>query len=309
MLILVTLMHLTVDGVCAAAMRTYALGEPYLDPILFYFGMYNLIAFGGQWLMGWLLDRWPKGIPAALALAPVCLGLGAVPALGITTQTALLGLGNCAFHVASGSLVLRRYATYKELGLFVSSGAVGLALGLNGLCGAWAFWTACAAGTAAALWRLPRYSEALSAASPSDRGERDSEDSASRTAPWALAGAAVLLLACVVLRGFAGNGSVPGHVMLLPCAFALGKALGGLCCDAVGYRRTVLLIFALSFLAMQWDGLLPLLLLILAFNMTMPLTLRLVHWCAPEWPGLMFGLAAGCLLPGAFYREALSIAP
>ena len=56
MLILFTLMHLTVDGVCAAAMRTYALGEPYLDPILFYFGMYNLIAFGGQWLMGWLLD-------------------------------------------------------------------------------------------------------------------------------------------------------------------------------------------------------------------------------------------------------------
>ena len=305
MLILFTLMHLTVDGVCATGMRAYAVGEPYLGPILFYFGMYNLIAFGGQWLMGWALDRWPRGITAALALTPACLGLGVVPALGIAPQTVLLGLGNCAFHVAAGSLVLRRYGTYKELGLFVSSGAIGLALGLNGLCGAQPFWAACAAGTAISLWRLPRYREAAPEEAPSNVRTPDGA-----AAPWAMVSAAALLLACVVLRGFTGGGGgVPEHVMLLPCAFALGKALGGLCCDALGYRNTVRLIFALSFLALQWDGLLPLLLLTLAFNMTMPLTLRLAHWCAPGRPGLMFGLAAGCLLPGAFYREALSVAP
>lgn len=306
MLILFTLMHLTVDGVCAAVLAAYATGEPYLDPILFYFGIYNLIAFGGQWLMGYLLDRWPRGITAALALTPACLGLGAVPALGIPAQTVLLGLGNCAFHVAAGSLVLRRYRTYKELGLFVSSGAIGLALGLNGLCGAWPFWAACAAGTAVALWRLPQYREAIPEEAPSNGRE---PDGAAGAVPWALGGAVILLLACVVLRGFGGGGGVPEYVMLLPCTFALGKALGGLCCDALGYRNTVRLIFALSFLALQWDGLLPLLLLTLAFNMSMPLTLRLLHWCAPGRPGLMFGLAAGCLLPGAFCREALSVAP
>jgi len=34
----------------------------------------------------------------------------------------------------------------------------------------------------------------------------------------------------------------------------------------------------------------------------MPLTLRLVHWCNPRYPGMMFGLAAGCLLPGVFFK-------
>ena len=48
--------------------------------------------------------------------------------------------------------------------------------------------------------------------------------------------------------------------------------------------------------------------MILAFNMTMPLTLRLVHWCKPRYPGMMFGLAAGCLLPGVFYK-GFSIPP
>ena len=46
----------------------------------------------------------------------------------------------------------------------------------------------------------------------------------------------------------------------------------------------------------------------LAFNMTMPLTLRLVHWCKPRYPGMMFGLAAGCLLPGVFFK-GFSIPP
>ena len=67
------------------------------------------------------------------------LGLGTQSALGIQTQTLLLGIGNSVFHVAAGSLVLRRYTTYKELGIFVSSGAVGLALGLNCIVGPYPF--------------------------------------------------------------------------------------------------------------------------------------------------------------------------
>jgi hypothetical protein len=118
----------------------------------------------------------------------------------------------------------------------------------------------------------------------------------------------ILLLGCIVLRGFGSGGAASQYVMLFPCVFAAGKALGGVVCDWAGYPKTILFIFLLSFLALQLSGLLAAVLLVLAFNMTMPLTLRLVHWCNPRYPGMMFGLAAGCLLPGVFYK-GFSIPP
>ena len=97
--------------------------------------------------------------------------------------------------------------------------------------------------------------------------------------------------------------------MLFPCVFALGKALGGWCSDRIGFQHTIVLIFLLGFLALQGGGLLSAVLLALAFNMTMPLPLRLAHWCSPSHPGLMFGLAAGCLLPGAFFYDSFHMPP
>ena len=135
MLFLHTLQHFTVDGICGAALAAYAVNEPYFEPIVYYFGLYNLIAFGSQWLMGYLLDRKVEFIPYAFIVSLITLALGTISELGILYQVVLLGIGNSLFHVAGGSLVLRKYDTYRELGIFVSSGAVGLALGLNLLCG------------------------------------------------------------------------------------------------------------------------------------------------------------------------------
>ena len=73
---------------------------------------------------------------------------------------------------------------------------------------------------------------------------------------------------------------------MFPCVFALGKAAGGVLCDYVGYPKTILAIFLLGFFALQGEGLIFALLLAFAFNLTMPLTLRLLHRCAPARPGL-----------------------
>ena len=67
-------------------------------------------------------------------------------------------------------------------------------------------------------------------------------------------------------------------------------------------RKIYLTISLAAVAALQLSGLAASVLLVLAFNMTMPLTLRLVHWCNPRYPGMMFGLAAGCLLPGVFFK-------
>ena len=114
MLAIFTVLHFVVDGVCAAAMAAYAVQEPLLAPIVYYFGLYNGIAFGTQWLTGWLLDKKENRTRYAFLFVLVTLALGTQPALGIKAQTVLLGLGNSVFHVAAGSMVLRRYATYKE---------------------------------------------------------------------------------------------------------------------------------------------------------------------------------------------------
>ena len=335
MLAIFTVLHFLVDGICAAAMAAYAVQEPLLAPIVYYFGLYNAIAFGTQWLTGLLFDKKENWIRYSFLLVLVTLGLGTQSALGIQTQTLLLGIGNSVFHVAAGSLVLRRYTTYKELGIFVSSGAVGLALGLNCIVGPYPFLFACAVLCAVVtqrLWRaeipeavavqtvltnlsIDTVSDALSSQKTQQTeaegfGPPETLDSNSTTVPrrWLTGLCLILLLGCIVLRGFGSGGAASQYVMLFPCVFAAGKALGGIVCDRAGYPKTILFIFLLSFLALQLSGLLAAVLLVLAFNMTMPLTLRLVHWCNPRYPGMMFGLAAGCLLPGVFYK-GFSIPP
>ena len=308
MLAIFTALHFLVDGVCAAAMAAYAVREPSFALIVFYFGLYNGIAFGTQWLTGLLFDKYENLIRYAFLFVLVTLGLGTLPALGIKAQTLLLGIGNSVFHVAAGSLVLRRYATYKELGIFVSSGAVGLALGLNCIVGPYPFLFACAVLCAVVTLRKWK-AEIPPAASEQVCVRNSTEENIQTVSSHRLTGIClVLLLGCIVLRGFGGGASAGSYVMLFPCVFAAGKALGGIVCDKAGYQKTILFIFFLSFLALQLAGLMATVLLVLAFNMTMPLTLRLVHWCNPRYPGMMFGLAACCLLPGVYFK-GFSILP
>lgn len=291
-LFLCTLLHFSVDGVCAAVMADYAVHEPDFSQIIFYFGMYNLIAFGGQWLFGLMLDKYNKLILPSLVLVPVLLGVGMFREAGVFWQALALGVDNCMFHVAAGIVILTRSDTFREPGIFVSSGAVGLGLGLGGLVGAIWFWAVCAAGTVLVVRLLfgnvPDYA-------------RSSREGSESSLVSLLTGAAVLL-GCVVLRGFGGSSRIPEYAMLMPCVFMVGKAAGGVVCDVIGYRKTILLIFLLCFVSLQLSGYPSVLLLTFAFNMTMPLTLRLLHWYFPEYPGLTFGLAAGCLLPGAFLK-------
>ncbi len=290
--------HFCVDGVCGAALAVYAVNEPQLEPIVYYFGLYNLIAFGGQWCAGWFFDRCPRFLLPAFFAAAVLLGAGLSAGIPVWGQVPSIALGNCIFHAAAGALVLRRYEGFAAPGFFVSGGAVGLGLGLGRICPGWIFFVLYLAASVFIL----RHGDALRASEEEEAAMR--LETPSFFVGW---GCAAALLLCVVLRGFGGGGSAGMPVMLFPCVFALGKAAGGVLCDRVGYRSAILVIFLLGFCALQGEGLLFLLMLVFAFNMTMPLTLRLLHRCAPGNPGLMFGLAAGCLLPGAFFAGALFI--
>ncbi|MBR5734277.1 MAG: hypothetical protein IKX79_01880 [Desulfovibrionaceae bacterium] len=289
LLFFLTLMHFAVDGCCGAALADHATVEYDYTAILRLFALYNLVAFGGQWLAGLALDKRPRWIGGALPCALLLLGAGTWLNAGILAQALCLGAGNCLFHAAGGSLVLRRFRTCAEPGVFVSSGAVGLALGLNGFIPDDAFLAVCAVSTAALLLLLRRPGTLISTEKPKGF-----------TVTLPLLACLLLLLGCVTLRGFGGGGRSTEYALLFPCVFMLGKAAGGFICDKMGWGKTVLGVFLLSFLALQIKGLPGALLLTLAFNMTMPLTLWLTSRCLPHLPGLAFGLTAGCLLPGAF---------
>ena len=299
MLFLHTLQHFAVDGICGAVLAAYAVNEIYLEPIIYFFGLYNLIAFGSQWLIGLVIDKKFSLTPYAFIISLITLALGTIGTIEIIYKVILIGIGNSLFHVAGGSLILRRYSTYKELGIFVSSGAIGLALGLNQIINAMTFLIIYAIITAFVLKNLR---EVL----PVNHSSPQNNNYQLHIAHYTLI---ILLLACVILRSFGGSNDSTEYIILFPCVFAFGKMIGGLCCDKIGFNNTILLIFVMSFVALQFNGLMSMIILTLAFNMTMPLTLRLVHFCNPNYPGLMFGLAAGCLLPGAFFSDNFKMIP
>ena len=127
MLALFTGLHFLVDGICAAVMAAYAVREPLMAPIVYYFGLYNGIAFGTQWLTGLFCDRKEGRIRYAFLFVLLTLGAGTLSGLGIAIQTTLLGIGNSVFHVAAGSVTLSRSGgRAAPLGLFVAPGAVGV---------------------------------------------------------------------------------------------------------------------------------------------------------------------------------------
>ena len=290
MLLLLTLLHFAVDGLCGAALAAHDQALVAYTQIIALYALYNLIAFGGQWLAGLVLDLRPSLLFGSLPLALCCLALALLQG-DLLWQAALLGTGNCLFHAAAGSYVLRSSQTFSEPGIFVSSGAMGLALGLHGFLGPMVFFLLCTGCVAGILWFARRRGLAGLMA-------QQTIPSTGLSLPLLLS--LVLLLGCVTLRGFASGASPAPFVLLFPCLFTLGKALGGICCDRIGYNKTLLLIFFLSFLALQLEGMAGSMLLALALNMTMPLSLRLAHLCFPAYPGLIFGLSAGCLLPGLF---------
>ena len=48
---------------------------------------------------------------------------------------------------------------------------------------------------------------------------------------------------------------------------------------------------------------------VLLCNMAMPLTLKMMHNYLPNQAGLAFGLAAGCLIPGWYFKEYMLSLP
>ncbi len=179
------------------------------------------------------------------------------------------------------------------LGIFVAPGAVGLFLGGLAGKGAGIFILLVMAMAVALLIIL-----AVAAVMREQRHPVYTETVSERKHPM---NTAILCASCcflvVVLRSFAGLAiafpwkTTIASGLLAVAAVAGGKAVGGFAASRLGIRRTVIVSLILAALFYGLSGhILPGVIALFFFNMTMPVTLYMLAEKMPGRPGLAFGI-------------------
>ena len=299
-----SIVHFAVDMYCAVLYFGFVSGtaEAWRAMIL-----YNACAFAMQAPIGAIADRLDNGkIVAAIG----CLLLaGSWFFNSIPMACAIIaGLGNGAFHAGAGLTVLKaEHEKASGLGVFVSTGAIGLYIGtadnaaLKGLGPAF---VAAFLLLAAIIWLLIKEDASLP--------ELDEEMlSPSLSMPKAGIWALVPLVIVVILRAFIGSTKcfsvpdMPGAATVL--CVAGGKAAGGFLMDGIGPRRAsifsllpcaALVLMGTELAAGQTARLVSLFL----FNMTMPITLFAAARLLKGAKGFAFGLLTFGLFIGYIPR-------
>jgi len=280
--------HFCVDASCAAIVIH---GTQSFWEATQFFVLYNFCAFCLQPLAGWIFDkvkrlRFQAYIITSLAL----LLIGFFPNLNVWMRVLLVGIGNCLFHVGAGTLVLEsEKKKLAPLGIFVSSGAVGLFLGtiFAHTEAVSVFLILCLIGLILLNMELP---ERLK----NHRG-KDTQ--------W---GIVALLGLCIAIRSFMGfmpltqfEKTTPILLMITLGVF-IGKFLGGVLCDKFGIKKVVLVSTAVVIALFLFSFANPFLwtFVQMIVNLSMPITLYLMYRALPKYPGFSFGLAASCLVIG-----------
>jgi MFS transporter, FSR family, fosmidomycin resistance protein len=304
------LAHGVADGAAGLLLGSLPGSMP-LEQVALLVLLYNGLAFGGQPVVGLLADRTAR--PRAATLVGLLLLAGALLAGTGQPQVAvaLAGLGSAAFHVGGGALAL--CATKGRAagpGLFAAPGVVGLAAG-----------GALAAAGYSAIWPflLPLLALAIVLSAielpvlpygpttdhrPSTADLQPQSIVRHPSTSMELEGhdlVMLALLAAIALRSAAWSALqflFEGRYELLltmALAAAVGKILGGVLADRIGWRRWVVGALALAAPLLGFGGQhLPLLLLGVALlQSATPVGLAVAAQLLPRRPATAAGLALG----------------
>lgn len=317
---LLALLHLLVDGVCASGVMIISrqlINDVEADGIIV---LYDLLAFGTQPLTGRWMDS--RGVhPFGFKLAMVLLICGAL-LCSLSTSiirtaalvgTILLGMGNSCFHVYGGKYVaVVSHNDIRALGVFVSTGAVGLAIGIgfSSRMLLAAFLLVLLVLSALHLYNADKQMTDMTTGSCCLVCKEARQTSTQPLSPVLL-----LYLTCLMLvvagRACIGE-SVPSlrisissmspsvTMVVVSVIVMVGKAIGGFLSKRWGVRNVFtasMLIGATFFLMSPWHDIYVIGTLFL-FNLTMPCTLYLAYKIVPRREGWAFGLLAMALLPG-----------
>ena len=306
-----SVLHFLVDGLCICCL--FLLAEIYGDSFGAYGDrvsvgailIYNLLAFLSQPLTGLLADRmshrhWLLLWSALLLTMAVAVALLPFRAeWAFITVALLLGAGNSFFHVWGGKqTVVKTCNDIRALGVFVSTGALGLAVGFV-FC-SWAL-----------LYVLLLVFVGLSVLYVfMDDGASQAVVDIRSNYPWltplTICTLVVMLMLCVCYRSFAGEVFSSGItktqslILVIGVIAMLGKMAGGWIVRWMGMLPSIIVILAgvAHCFLLRSDFLWVLLLGIFLMNCTMPITLYLANLLLPRREGLAFGLLAAALIPG-----------
>ena len=310
-LVLTSIAHLLVDGVCASIVFGAAEDAELLVTIAL---IYNTLAFSTQCVIGaWLdkkghaknLGRISMTVLALCGLVP--LSVGSALSSDLIIRVCAVGLGNSLFHVACGSMTIAKYSgRAKELGIFVAPGAFGVTLGtlfpfLRTVFAAGLLIIAVLLGHAGN--DVFDYNAVPAAIYTEEIKGKTCGSISVATIPVL---EICLLTAAVAVRAIGGSAvSFPwkqgaeGTLLMTLFVFA-GKFLGGFILEKAGTEKTALLsiVPAAVLICLCSDMALPSLAGQFLLNLTMPVTLFMLVKTLPDSPGLAFGLAASALWPG-----------
>ncbi len=314
---LTSVQHFMVDALCICCMYLLA---PYFGSTAAVACIltYNVLAFMTQPMTGiwadkleqrhWLLFASSLLLTLAVVVTSLAPLLGYVPWV-LPLVAVLLGMGNSIFHVWGGKqTVLKVGNDIRALGVFVSTGALGLAVGLV-YCSPLLL---CALLLAIVLLSVAyvRYDDMRR--EPSVIPEHRNLIEIGKPYPLRdlslplLCVAVVLLMLFVAYRSFAGEMFSKGIsktdtlILILGFVSMLGKMAGGWIARSMGVIRSLAVVLAgvaLCFL-FRGDFVLVLLLGVFLMNCTMPVTLYLANEVLSGREGMAFGLMAAALIPG-----------
>ena len=251
--------------------------------------LFDAVAFLPQGLFGMLTDRFPRlniGLIGALCM------LVAFPIPNDLIGLLFLASGNAMVHVSGAQHTLRD--THGKIGpnsIFVGGGSFGVVTGqlLGGL-------------SNPVLAMIPLLLMLLSCMIIIWVHQRN--DLSGRfatfqiTAPKSMEFLVIFAVLAVTVRGYVAyaiptewNKSVPQTVALFVC-MGIGKTLGGILCDRLGYRKVTYLslLVGLPFLLGGNSNMALSLIGIALFSMTMPVTVAILVSVFPKQPGFAFGL-------------------
>ncbi|MBQ4141656.1 MAG: hypothetical protein IJD70_09990 [Clostridia bacterium] len=310
--------HMLVDFACGYILYSmYTEGAIETESVAFLFLLYNLLAFATQHAFGALADKVRSNgrIFAVVGITATALGLF-VGAENPTLTVCIIGLGNACFHVGGGIDSICESRGMARAGIFVSTGALGIALGCK--FGEKLFlspihFAALLIFAAVAVWVFCK-------------GERHSvkvpepiENSKTKIPPKAIVSSAlpvlILLFFAILIRSYAGFAAIRPEsdssliLLLIAAASFAGKLAGGILADLLGARRvaTVSLLLCVPLFYLGAESNLFFLAATLFFNIAMPITLVGAARKLQGHEGFVFGLTTLALFIGYFIDTVLAI--
>lgn len=291
--------HCLVDAVCAGVLFTIWNEQVFSVAMTTYlFIIYNVLAFGSQVILGFLIDNL-KAPRLSAFLGIIITGISTLIFLPQPVLAVILaGIGNALFHVGGGIISLNltpRKATAP--GVFVAPGALGLMVGtLLGKSGnfiAWPFLLAMVT-LCVLIFLVPK--PAIYGVQ-SEPGQKQG---------FKIEYIIYLVLFVIAIRSVVGFAvgfpwkSDVNLLVLLTLSIVLGKGIGGFLADRFGWTLTAVgsLVASIPLLTLSVNipvfGMIGMFL----FNITMPVTLTMISNMIPGKPGVAFGLTCSALLLG-----------